>query len=483
MKTLGLIRYALTIGAATGFLTACGSGGGSSLPRGLSVGPQSGSPSSPIAHVVIIVQENRSFDDLFATFSGADGATSGCMKTSSALQRHGKHHGSGCPSGDQTVPLKKVPLSSGCDPGHGYHGFLRNLDGGNMDGFGLGNGACNGNVTAAYQYVDPKQIAPYWDMADQYVLGDHLLQTQGSGSFTAHQDLIAGGTMINAKQTISIVDDPTQTPWGCDAPQGVKTDELKWTPKNLQYLKLKGPFPCFTYSTLRDLLDAKSVSWRYYSPPVKIGQKNGEGALWNGFDAISVVRYGPEWGTNVTMDNTLIFQDIQNQALPAVSWVIPDRPESDHPAPGPGGDKGPSWVASLVNAIGESSFWPSTAIVVVWDDWGGFYDHEPPPITDKWGGLGFRVPMLAISPYAVIGTGSQGGYVSHTHYEFGSILKFVENTFGLGSLGKTDARAKHSIIDCFDFTQSPRPFQQIPSSYSRSYFIHKRPSLEPVDTE
>ena len=136
------------------------------------------------------------------------------------------------------------------------------------------------------------------------------------------------------------------------------------------------------------------------------------------------VRYGSEWQTNISSPETNIFSDISNGRLAAMSWVIPDLENSDHPSSGT--DTGPSWVASVVNAIGESSYWPTTAIVVVWDDWGGFYDHEPPPFIDNWGGLGFRVPMLILSPYARETSSSQPGYISHTQYEFGSILKFVE---------------------------------------------------------
>jgi phospholipase C len=475
---LAVISAALSV-------VSCSGGGSEGTSSALAVPHASqtrGSGSSSlIQHVVIIVQENRTFNDLFATFPGADGTTTGCIKTSTSLRPMHTHASGGCPSGDETVQLQEVNLSEQCDFSHGYHGFLKNLDGGNMDGFALGNGKCHGHTTAAYQYVNPQQILPYVTIANEWVLGDHMFQTQGSGSFTAHQDLIAGGTTINSKQTLSIVDTPLSTPWGCDAPPGTKTDLLKYFPKSghLLYEKRKGPYPCFgpSYTTLRDLLDAQNVSWKYYTPPIP-----GEGVLWDAFDAISVVRYGPEWGTNVDWPNTQIFTDITNNQLPAVSWVIPDRPESDHPSPGPDGDTGPSWVASLVNAVGESSYWSSCAIIIVWDDWGGFYDNVPPPLTDHWGGLGFRVPMLLLSPYAVQGTNSQGGYISHTPYEFGSILKFVEDTFNLGSLGKTDARAT-SIIDSFDFTQSPRPFVQIPSSLSRSYFIHKKPSTLPVDTE
>jgi phospholipase C len=152
---------------------------------------------------------------------------------------------------------------------------------------------------------------------------------------------------------------------------------------------------------------------------------------------------------------------------------------SDHP--GLHRDTGPSWVASVVNAIGGSPYWDSTAIIVVWDDWGGFYDHVVPPLRDKWGGLGFRVPMIIVSPYAREGQSTEG-YISHTNYEFGSILKFVENIWDLGQLGTTDTRAT-SIIDSFDFTQKPRAFTPIPAKYSRDFFEHQPPSYKPVDTE
>jgi phospholipase C len=176
----------------------------------------------------------------------------------------------------------------------------------------------------------------------------------------------------------------------------------------------------------------------------------------------------------------VIFSDIASNTLPSVSWVIPDRENSDHPNTGT--DDGPSWVAGVVNAVGESPYWQNTAIVVVWDDWGGFYDHEPPPFLDNWGGLGFRVPMMVVSAYARTGSGSQGGYISHTQYEFGSILKFIEDSFDLGRIGTTDLRAT-SIADVFDFSQQARNFQRIPSSRSRAYFRHRRPSYRPIDNE
>ncbi|MFZ0573077.1 MAG: alkaline phosphatase family protein [Candidatus Cybelea sp.] len=415
-----------------------------------------------IRHVVIVVQENRTFDNLFATFPGADGTRYGEMKIGSKQVR---------------IELKAVPLDGLCDFGHSYGNYLSDYDHGLMDGFNLEGGSkkCPGKAgKAPYQYVSPSQVRPYWDIAHQYVLADHLFTTQGSGSFTAHQDLIAGGTTIDEK-TEALVDLPTHFPWGCDAPAGTVTS-LLMAGAPPKYESGAGPFPCLKYETLRDLLDAKSITWKYYSPP----EPHGTGALWDAFDAIEAVRDGPEWKTNVTHQPTVIFSDISNGTLPAVSWVVPDDVNSDHP--GDASDTGPSWVASIVNAVGESKYWHSTAIIVVWDDWGGFYDHVRPPFFDRWGGLGFRVPMLIVSAYSREGTSKQRGYVSHTQYEFGSILKFVEHIWGLGRLGTTDSRAT-SIIDCFDFAQSPRTFKRIPSSYSQQYFEHQPPSYEPVDSQ
>jgi phospholipase C len=416
-----------------------------------------------IRHVVIVIQENRSFDNLFATYPGADGTRYGMTKSGSKEVR---------------VPLKAVDLDGLCDFAHSYGNYLSDYDHGAMDGFNLEGGSkkCPGPAgKKPYQYVRPSDIRPYWDIADRYVLADHLFTTQGSGSFTAHQDLIAGGTTIDPAQTEALVDFPTHMPWGCDAPAGTVTS-LLIAASPPKYESDAGPFPCLKYRTLRDLFDARSLAWKYYSPP----EPHGTGALWDAFDAIKAVRDGSEWHTNVTHQPTVIFSDISSGTLPAVSWVVPDDVNSDHP--GDASDTGPSWVGSIVDAVGESKYWRSTAVIIVWDDWGGFYDHEKPPFFDQWGGLGFRVPMLIVSAFAREGKSKDHGYVSHTQYEFGSILKFVENIWGLGRLGTTDARAT-SIIDCFDFSQSPRTFKPISTTYSRRYFQEQPPSYEPVDTE
>jgi phospholipase C len=475
-KRFGVTRaLSATLLALT--LTSCGGGAReSALPQ--TPLPDSRHTSSKyIKHVIVMIQENRSFDDLFATFPGADGATRGKEK----IKKNGTYV-------DKWVKLADVNLVELCDFGHSYDGYVGDYDGGKMDGFNLPAGGphCAAPVgTKPYQYVNPDQIAPYWDIAKQYVLADELFQTQGSGSFTAHQDLIRGGTAIDEAQDQSLVDDPTGLPWGCDASAGTTTPTLVWTGSG--YDRVKGPFPCTNkfpasgayYPTLRDLLDAKSVSWKYYSPAVK----NGVGGYWNAFDMIAPVRYGPEWGTNVTTSSPwedLIFTDISKGTLPAVSWLIPDEANSDHP--GSDSDTGPSWVASVINAVGQSSYWDSTAVIVVWDDWGGFYDHVPPPSFNHGGGLGFRVPMLLVSAYARKGTGTQGGYIDSTPYQFGGILRFIEDNWKLGHLGTTDTTST-SIVGGFDFTQTARKFTSIPSKYSRAFFLHQPPSFKPVDTE
>jgi phospholipase C len=471
--------------AASLALSACGGpgAGGSTpdLPRG-SAHHHSGSP--PITHIVLMIQENRTFNNLFAGFPGAVST-----KTGKELVKKGTGYV------EKSIKLHKANLTDHGNVTHLYTAFLTAWKNGAMDGFNLIKYVSNGKPEgkAPYQYVNQAQIAPYWDIAKQWGLADEMFQTQGSDSFTAHQDLIRGGTCISSayscqnpsSSTESLIDPPTTSAtWGCDSNPGAETTVIY---SNLVVGYDKGPFPCSNdfpdyasggYATLRDLLDAKSVSWKYYTPVFK---KNTPSALWNAFDVIAPVRYGPEWTTNIASPETTIFQDISYGTLPAVSWVIPDSANSDHPGYA-AKDTGPSWVASVVNAIGQSQYWNSTAVIVVWDDWGGFYDPVAPPPQDDQGGPGFRVPMLVVSPYVQSGSGSQGGYVSNTVYEFGSIIRYIEDTFNLGRLGTTDSTCT-SMADMFNYNQSPRPFQTIPSTYKKSYFLHQKPSGLPVDNE
>jgi phospholipase C len=184
----------------------------------------------------------------------------------------------------------------------------------------------------------------------------------------------------------------------------------------------------------------------------------------------------------VVTPQTHLLTDILADALPAVSWVTPDFRSSDHERYGIGGrqqasrtDLGPQWAATVVNAIGRSRLWNDTVVIVVWDDWGGWYDHVRPPQLDAMG-LGFRVPMIVISPYA------KHGYVSHVQHEFGSLIKFAESVFDLPSLGTTDARAD-DLSDCFDFTKPPAPYVPITTALTTADFIAMPPSNVPPDDD
>jgi phospholipase C len=161
--------------------------------------------------------------------------------------------------------------------------------------------------------------------------------------------------------------------------------------------------------------------------------------------------------------------------------VTPDFRSSDHSQYGIGGrklaartDLGPQWVASIANALGHSKLWGSTVLIVVWDDWGGWYDHVAPAHLDAMG-LGFRVPMIIVSPYA------RRGYVSHHRHEFGSILKFTEKVFGLPEIGTTDRRAD-DLSDCFDFSQRPGAYVTVPTEVTDSDLIAMPPSDIPPDS-
>lgn len=444
--------------ASLAVAVGCGSGAGGFAPSQLRA-DSSAVATSPIRHVLIVVQENRTYNDLFATYPGGGGTTRGKIAKDAACH---------IPA-DASIALRESDLVTARDLNHNYRGYVTARAGGAMNGFdevpfGDGLPECR----YPYQYTNPSQIRPYWDLAKQYALAARMFTTQGSSSFTAHQDLIAGGTVLASGD--ALVNDPSCSGatcvWGCDAPYGTHTSLVT---RDDDFEPGKGPFPCLGYRTLRDLLDAKKVSWRYYVPPMCC---TAFGKLMSAFDAIKAVRYGSEWKTNVVTQKT-IFDDLRDGGLPSVAWLIPEESESDHP--GNKSDTGPSWVASVVNAVGESTYWNTTAVVVLWDDWGGLYDNLNPRQLG-YGGLGFRVPALVISPYA------KRGYVSLTQYEFGSILKYVEQNWQLGSLHTSDERAT-SIVDCFDYSQAPRKFVPISSKYSKAYFLRKPPSYLPVDTD
>jgi phospholipase C len=433
-----------------------------------------------IQHVVIIFQENRSTDNLFhdpvLIGRGADIASSGLNSLG------------------QTIPLTPIDLgTTGPNPqnydlNHFHEAFVQMYDGGKMDGANLINCIPAANCpplahpNAQYHYVIPTDVAPYFALAEQYTFGDRMFQTNQGPSFPAHQFIFGGTSAPTATSTLFAADNPLRSvtePVGCIAPANntVSMIDAEGSEKSQPLA-----YPCFEHPTLSDLLDTKGLSWRYYT--------YGAGSIWTAPDAIEHIcqekRFyrelrcvGPIWTNNVSIPQTNVFADIANGQLAQVSWVIPPGPSSDHAESNDG--SGPSWVASVVNAIGNSPYWANTAIIISWDDWGGWYDHVAPKVINdgvSWGSgyiYGFRVPLIVVSPYA------KAAYISHATHDFGSILKYIETTFDLPSLDYADARAD-DLADCFDFTQTPLKYQTIRSLHGAAYFINdKRPPTPPDD--
>lgn len=411
-----------------------------------------------IWHVVVIFQENRTPDNLFHGLPNADIANSG-------VNSQGK-----------TIPLAPVHLSMPYDLYHTHNAFLQMYDHGRMDGADKIRVSCASGIPhcpppdAQFVYVYPSEVKPYFDLAEQYTFADRMFQTHQGPSFPAHQFIIAGTSAPTAGSDLFAAENPNvqsgPTPngsfkhSGCTAPANL-TVKLIDPAGN----ESKSQYPCFEHPTLADLLDSRSISWRYYSV------SDSWNSIWNGPAAIRHLRFGPDW-SKVLSRNTQILKDISKQQLPAVSWVIPGGQMSDHPLANEG--TGPSWVAAIVNAIGHSVYWPHTAILVTWDDWGGFYDHVAPPIYNSYE-FGFRVPLIVISPYA------KQGYVSHETHDFGSILRFIEDTFDLPTLGYADSHAD-ALEDCFDYFQPPTTFKTISAPVRAKYFLEdKRLQADPDD--
>ena len=475
----------LIVSITAALLAACSSpysqagAGSSGLPNAMR--PRVGS--TPIQHIIVILQENRTFDNMFHGFPGANTVNTG--------NGHGK-----------TYTLQQIPLTWRYDLNHDHSQFLEDYDQGKDDGFDdeiikyKTGSDCPDDPTRhnepacwvisqqqmwkqmAYSYVRQSDVQPYWTLASEYALGDNAFASNSGPTYVAHQYLIAG-------ESGHAVEVPSTQPWGCGGPASETVNLLAYGQANPPVFskatghEVPGPFPCFTYPTIANLLDNAGVSWSYYV------EASGAGYNLDGFSAIQQIYKGPDW-KNVKSPDTKIFTDITNKQLANVSWVMPAGQNSDHPGPA-SGSEGPSWVASIANAVGQSSYWNSTAIIVMWDDWGGWYDHVhppqyPDPQTGAREGLGFRVPLIIVSPYA------KPGYISHNQHEIASTLHFIEQTFGLpficqcppSQVTYADQRAD-AFDDMFDFTQRPIHFKPVAVKRDAHYFL-THPDDTPADT-
>ncbi len=420
--------------------------------------PVSARPMPSVQHVIIVFQENRSTDNLFHSLPNADVANSG-------VDSHG-----------QIITLTPVPLNTQYDLAHTHQAFVDAYDNGKMDGADKVQVICSHKTKDCslphpqFVYVKPSQVRPYFDLAQQYAFSDRMFETQQGPSFPAHQFIISGSSSPTASSDLFAAENPFRQSGpplyssflhsGCTSSAGVRVDLID--PSGAES---KAVYPCFERPTLPDLLDQARLTWRYYS----VG--DAWNALWNGPAAVRHLRFGPDWN-RVVSKNTEILTDIQRERLPNVSWVIPSGQASDHPG---NTGEGPSWVAAIVNAVGHSQYWWNTVILITWDDWGGFYDHVPPPMYNSYE-YGFRVPLIVVSPY------TRQGYVSHFTHDFGSILHFIELTFSLPSLGYADARAD-DLGDCFDYSQSPRAFRTVLAPLNAQYFLEDRRRPEDPDND
>ena len=340
-----------------------------------------GTSTTPIQHVVVIMMENHSFDNLFGRFPGANGAI---------------------------VPQASNPLRG--DNDHTSPAALAALDGGKMDEF-LPRG------TVQYTQQD---IPNYYAYASQFGLSDYFFTDVPTNSTPNHIAMIAA-------QSAGVFDGSSNTGCTSAANSALYSKQMSgnyfWS------------FPCYDVSSIPQELSQNGISWKYYSSAPN----------WDAPSLIKSISGSP----NDIHSAGQFVKDVQSNNMAQVSFVTPVPAQSDHP-PAPV-QFGQDYVTNTLNAIMQSSYWSNTAVFLTWDDWGGFYDHVTPPVVDGLG-LGERVPLLVISPFA------RHNYISHSEGEFASFDKFIEENWSLPSLNQRDANvAVSDLMDFFDWNQQPQP--------------------------
>ena len=493
---------------AGGFLLSlqgCGGSGSTTISTG------GGSPK--VEHVVIIFQENRTPDNLFQGLCIAPyGSPSACAVNAgpSQYEIQTSNWSNNQASGGVTQPGVIDLGTYGSNPdnydlSHAHSAFNDMCDLSasgtcQMDGAALvpysctaGQVNCPPPANPQYMYVNPADVQPYLTMAQRYTFADHMFQTNQGPSFPAHQFIISGTSAPSATSNLFASENPLASgaagTAGCIGPPGETVTLIDPTGSETSNAPI---YPCFEHPTLTDSLDAASITWRYYAPSA--------GSIWTAPNAIQhmcgpnnpppngTACVGADWTgaspkvvINQTQTTAQILSDITGSSLQNVSWVIPDGDDSDHARSNDG--CGPYWVTSIVDAIGASQYWSNTVIILAWDDWGGWYDHVPPPQVLAGSNCaqfgcgyiyGFRVPMVVISPYAKL------GYISKANHDFGSILKFIEGNFSLPSLGYADADAD-DLSDIFDYSQTPTTFANIPLPTTPSYCPTDKAASDPDD--
>jgi phospholipase C len=415
---------------------ACISNGTTTTPIPASLDPASPaptgfvSPSDPaqvalaqqkIKHVLFIIKENRTFDTMFGTYPGADGATTG-----------------------RTCDGRTIPLAHAADEvedaGHSFTDGITAVDGGKMDCF---------NDPLGYVQYTQKDIPAYWRYAQTFTLADEFFTSiygptgvEHLWTFAAQSDRFVDherpGQFGTGRR--EFCDDPSELAYSFPVMDRAQQEQVYGLEQQggtgaAQIEKLFRPrWPCTDVSVLPDRLQSAGISWKEYLGPNEWVQP---------LRMVRHVRFSSMYRNVVPW--TQYLSDVKAGTLPTVAWLTPPFAQSEHPPTSM--CAGENWTVQVLNRLMQSPEWSSTAVVLTWDDFGGFYDHVPPPHVDIYG-LGPRVPALIISPYA------RPGYVDHTQYEFASVLRFIETIFDLPPLTSRDASA-NDMLGAFDFSQQP----------------------------
>ena len=405
---------------------------------------------NPIQHVIFLVKENRSFDHYFGSYSGAEGATEGGTIEDCAASSF---------EDGPVRDLEPAPVIMPHDLGHAFAPGLYAINGGKMNGF---NCVSLGDDFLSYTQYSRDTLPVYWAYADRFVLADRFFTSMYGPTFPEHLYTVAAQSygIVDNKTTTNVegnyCDDeteftkrfPVEDLSRADVRNIMRLEEDITSEVPDQLIRIASYWEptrtCIDIKVLPDLLEKNGISWKYYAKP----------DVWmNALQSIRHVRFGPLW--DQVQEPETFLTDVRRGALPEVSWLIPpEGSANEHPGSGNNVCLGQNWTIDYINAVMRSEYWPNTAIVIVWDDFGGFYDHVVPPHYDIMG-LGPRTPALIISPWTVPGDNPDGGSIDPTVYEFSSVLRFIEDLHGLKPMTERDRQAD-PLSGAFDFDQEPR---------------------------
>ena len=381
---------------------------------------------TPIQHLVFVMQENHTFDNYFGTYPGADGLP---PETKMPVDPANPSAGYVTPwhIGDATIT----------DLSHNGNAFLDQFNNGKMDGFVSALNKRNEDGKFAMGYYDDRDIPYYWNLADHYVLFDRFFSSARNGSFVNHMYSVAA-VPPSSENPLDIAGETANIP------------------------------------TIFDRLQAAGVSWKFYvqnyDPSINYRNVQGVGARDSQVIWVPLLNFDrfiddPKLSSHI-VDLKEYYTDLQHGTLPAVSYIVPSG-KSEHPPQYPGG--GQRFIKGLIQELMRSSAWDSSAFIMAYDDWGGWYDHVVPPQVDAYG-YGLRVVALLVSPYA------HEAYIDHTQLDFTSILKFIEENWGLAPLADRDAKASN-FLEAFDFNQHPRPARFLPLARESVAPVKQAPTM------